>query len=130
MADTNKRNFKKTETGYSVTRGFIDETINNIKGKRTDWSKDEIKHLLKTNDEMAIKSLLKIYNLQTEDEKDSKETSDHNNIGFNAYDAKPLSDIAEQIVKNKFITHAQVSYVRSKLIKYSGQLASIANGEV
>lgn len=95
-----------------------------------EWTTEDIKHLLKTNKTFVIHSLIKMYNLQTKDEKNIRETIEHNGIGFNGVDAKPLSGIAEQIITNSFITCKQFDYVQRKIIKYHKQLLKIANGQL
>lgn len=130
MANT-KIGFNATETGYAVTKKYIDTAMSNeIKAERNDWTKEEIKHLIKTNDNFVIKSLIRLYNYQTEDEKNTGETENNNNVGFNGYDAKPLTDLVNQIVKFKFVTFGQVAFIRNKLYKYSNQIAKIANGVI
>lgn len=95
-----------------------------------EWTTEDIKRLLKTNKTFVIRSLIKMYNLQTEGEKNIRETTEHNGIGFNGADAKPLSGIAEQIITNNFITCKQFDYVQRKIAKYHKQLLKIANGQL
>lgn len=94
------------------------------------WHKEEIQNLIKTNDKMVQRSLLKLYECQTEDEKTSKLTKEENGIGFNEFDSYVLSDIAEFCIKTGFLTAKQIQFVRRKIYKYAGQLTKIANGEI
>lgn len=92
------------------------------------WDKEEIVHLLQISDRFVVNSLLRLYDKQTVDEKNSRTTQHSNKMGFNAFDAKPLSGVAVQVIQNQFITPKQIGFCRSKLIKYAGQLTRIANG--
>lgn len=94
------------------------------------WTKDEIKHLLETNDRMVMKSIVKIYEKQTEDEKLAETTAHHNGVGFNGVDAELLSSYAKQILKGYTLSAKQMIWARKKIMKYSGQLTKIANGQL
>lgn len=94
------------------------------------WTKEQIKHLLETSDKMVHRSIVKLYEKQTEDEKRSGGTKYHNNIGFNGIDAPLLTSFAKQILAGKTLTKKQMYYARKKIMKYSTQLTKIANGEL
>lgn len=94
------------------------------------WTKEEIKNLIQTNDKMVIRSLIQLYNKQTADEKIVHEAAYQNGIGFNGADAAILSSFVEFYQDRNFLTAKQISIARKKLVKYSGQLARIANKEV
>ncbi len=92
------------------------------------WKKDEIKLLLETNDKAVIRGLIRIYERQTEDERKAYNTRYENGIGFNGSDAPILSKLAAFYLKNGYLSLKQLQLVRKKMLKYSGQLAAIANG--
>lgn len=94
------------------------------------WTKDEILSLIKTNDKMVIRSVLKLYDYQTDREKLNMSTGEENGVGFNKYDSPFLTSIAQQIKKNYQLTTKQINVVRKKLLKYAGQLTRIANYEI
>ena len=94
------------------------------------WTKEEIKELLAKNDEMVKRSVLKLYEKQTDYEKLSQSTQEDNGVGFNGADATILSSFAEFIKKTGFLTPKQIGIARRKLMKYSSQLARIANGRI
>lgn len=94
------------------------------------WTKEEIKELLEKNDEMVKRSVLKLYERQTELEQSSEETREDNGVGFNGADAPILSSFAKFIIKAGFLTSKQTAIARKKLVKYSNQLAKIANGKI
>ena len=92
------------------------------------WTKEEIKELLEKNDEMVKRSVLKLYEKQTDYEKATQSTQEYNGVGFNGTDSTILSSFAEFIKKTGFLTTKQTTIARKKLMKYSNQLAKIANG--
>ena len=94
------------------------------------WTKEEIKALLETNNKMVEKSIVKIYELQTEDEKDWKETSHTNGIGYNGVDAQYMSSLAEWILSGRKLTSKQLQFGRKKIMKYAKQLTKVANEEI
>ncbi len=95
------------------------------------WTKEEIKEKLKTDDAWLVRGLLAIHARQTDDEKSSETTKEDNGIGFSAFDASILTDLVNQYKRTDgFFSKRQIALIRKKMIKYSGQLARIANGEV
>lgn len=92
-----------------------------------EWTKEEIKKLVETNDTMLCRSLVKLYECQTADEQRSKETKEHNGEGFNALDAEIMSSIAEFYIDRGYITEKQKAVVRRKIMKYVSQITRLAN---
>lgn len=86
------------------------------------WNKENIQNLIRTNDRALIKALLKIYENQTEEEKNAEETLYHNGVGFTGVDAKILSSFAEFYLKNGFLTKKQMIITRNKMVKYHKQI--------
>lgn len=91
------------------------------------WTEEEIKELVQTNDTVLYGALKKLYACQTADEQNSKETKEHNGVGFNGFDAEFLSSVAEFLLKRGFLTEKQKMYTRKKLVKYNKQLTKLAN---
>jgi len=91
------------------------------------WTKEEIKEMLKTNDKAVLRGIVAIYNKQTSEEQQIKETNVTNGKGFNGVDARFLSSLAEQIMQSNRLTEKQIVSARKVILKYSGQLANIAN---
>ena len=91
------------------------------------WTQDEIKHLLEVNDKMVCRSLIKLYELQTESERDTGSTHVHNGVGFNGPDAPIMTSFAKFFKKTGFLTDKQMAICRKKLMKYSKQLVRLAN---
>lgn len=92
-----------------------------------EWTVGEIKGLMERNDQMVCTSLLKVYSLQTDGERVSGQTKEHNNVGFNGVDAGFLSSCAEFLKKSGFLTPKQMPLVRKKMLKYAKQVTWLAN---
>ena len=86
-----------------------------------------IKARISVDDAWLMRGVLAIYAQQTAEEQRTEQTIEKNGVGFNGCDAVFLSSIAEFIKRNGFLTPKQLRYTRMKMIKYSGQLARIAN---
>lgn len=91
------------------------------------WSKGEITHLLETNDTMVSRSLVKIYEKQTLDERSAEMTAYRNGVGFNVRDARFGTSLAKVMERGGTLSDKQIISARKMLIKYSGQLTKIAN---
>jgi hypothetical protein len=93
------------------------------------WTKEEIREKIKTDDNWLIRGLLAIYDRQTEEEQSNHTTNVHNGIGFSAFDAEFMTNVAKWYNNKGFLSEKQLMHVRKKMLKYSGQLARIANGQ-
>lgn len=98
-----------------------------ITGVRKIWTEEEIKNVLKTNEEFLYHALMFLYNQQTETEKYNGNTSEHNGVGFNAYDAPYLSAIARSYIQYGHLTKGQKEKTIPLIMKYSKQLMKEAN---
>lgn len=100
------------------------------------WSDAEIRHKLATNDKWLVRGIVAIYQKQTASERRAKSTHKRNGVGFNSVDAGFLSDLAQSAIDWKeqhgelSLTDAQIRAAREQMLKYAGQLADIANGEI
>ena len=94
------------------------------------WTESEISSLIESNDAMVIRSVKKLYEYQTNDEKVAEHTKHLNGVGFNAFDASFLTSIAKQIINERSLSKNQLRITRKKLKKYTKQLTRIANKEV
>jgi hypothetical protein len=107
------------------------------------WTKDSMKAAIPTASEKWLAAaVIALWHRQTEDEKSTDSTNHHNNKGFTGADAKRLSLIAKCALANKHLDKPfsqstgkksgksnawMVGQLQKRLIKYSGQLAMIAN---
>jgi len=94
------------------------------------WTKDEIAHLLETNDGFLFRALGRVYERQTAEEQLSQATLKQNGVGFNGVDAQVLSDIYTRSLRYGGLTARQTALVRRKMRKYAGQVTQIANGRL
>lgn len=121
--------FHKEYFEYGCEHGFItiQDYYDNVYNQKKVWTKDEIKDHMKNEDAWLYRGILAIYNRQTDNEQFSGETHDSNGVGFNGVDAPIMSSFAEFLKKTGFLTEKQQVIARKKMMKYAGQLASIAN---
>lgn len=113
---------------------FDDEYVNSlicrdVEVKRV-YDVEEIRDYLKKSDRFVINSLIKMYMMQTAEEQEGKSTEYKNGVGFNAFDANVLSNIARQCINEHYITVKQVNLVYNKIKKYAKQITQIANGNI
>lgn len=94
------------------------------------WTKEEVKELIATKDEMVRRGLLVIFALQTADEKNSEHTTHTNGVGFTGFDGELMSSFAHQLKEKGYLSPKQLEMTRKKLVKYASQLAKVANGEL
>lgn len=100
----------------------------NTKAKKV-WTVEEITKLLQTNDEMLYRSMKKLYQLQTADEKLMKSTHETNGVGFNKIDAEFMTSLCEFLMWRGFLTDKQKLIARKRIMKYAKQLTKIANAQ-
>lgn len=100
-----------------------------------EYTIEQIRELVTTDDEWAIHAILALYERQTADEQDSRQTSHKNRMGFTGVDAGFLSDLAIRILDKKerypkhpewWLTEGQLKAAKPKLGKYAKQLYTIA----
>lgn len=101
--------------------------------KKEEWKKlnkkqweIELKVLLRTNNKALLKSVVCIYDSQTDEEKMLKESKEENGIGFTKEDAKCLSDIARKIKRGENIEYKYIILLRKRMPKYWKQLMNIS----
>lgn len=91
------------------------------------WTKERIAELLRRNDLAVEKAIVAIYNRQTQDEKSSEDTKHHTGVGFSGAHAKRGSYYARWILGNRHLTHGHLERARAIALRYTQQLAEIAN---
>lgn len=87
---------------------------------------DNIKKSIKSSPSAAVKALLLLYSFQTMDEKDKALTLHSNSVGFNAYDAAFLTDLARKVLSGVKLSSRQLQALQNSLIKYHRQLLPFA----
>ena len=100
------------------------------------WTKEMVREALLAKDENVWAGVVTLYRKQTRSEQAQAHSTQKNGVGFNKRDAKFMTSLAEQIIRNKakgyryLLTERQTEYARRIIWKYAGQLAKIANGEL
>ena len=91
------------------------------------WNSSLIRERLERSDKWVIEAVLRIFEYQTAEEQNNHSTHEDNGVGFNGVDAELLSSYAVFAKRTGTLTKGQMVYARKKILKYSGQLAEIAN---
>lgn len=94
------------------------------------WKKEEIRKLFEENDKAVERGLVVVYSLQTAYEQAVHSTIEHNGVGFNANDAEFLTSLAQSVLQYGSLTPKQLKFGRKRMLKYAGQLAKVANGQI
>lgn len=91
--------------------------------------RDFVKAKLATDPIWAQQALIKIFEFQTLEEQNSKDTIFHNGVGFNGTDGRFLSSLALQFKKNRRLSEKQMEHVFKKIPKYWNQVVKISDKE-
>jgi len=91
------------------------------------WTREAIQIILETNTKAVERGIVRIYERQTEDEQQSDNTKHSNSRGFNAADAKYGSYLARWVIGGRHLSGKHLAKAREMTIRYSGQLADLAN---
>lgn len=94
------------------------------------WNAKLIRERLLVSDKWVTEGVIRIFEYQTAEEQNADVTVEDNGVGFNGADAELLSSYAKFAMKSGFLTKGQMVYARKKMLKYSGQLAKIANSKI
>ena len=94
------------------------------------YTKDQIKIQLQKSQKWLEKAVVAIYKKQTALEQNREKTLEHNGIGFNGPDSRVLSYYARWIMSGNNLSGKHLCLAQKKMLKYSGQLTKIANGEM
>ena len=100
------------------------------------WTKDEVRSLLERSDEAVWKGIVAIDNRQTMSERMTGDAVVHNRRGFGKYDAAfggKMANLVRQWQRGEStfanpLSYPQTLATRKLLLKYTRQLAEIANG--
>lgn len=92
---------------------------------QTEW-KAYLQDLVSQNDIALLRSIVLIDNLQTEPERQARESVEDNNVGWTKQDAKEMGDIADKVRKGEQLTEGELAKSRNKMKKYWKQLMFIS----
>jgi len=90
---------------------------------------DFIREKLQSDATWAVKGMVRIYEFQTEHEKNIGNTTDNNGVGFSGIDGDILSSFAEQVKKGRTLSMKQMSVVYGSMPKYATQLQRIVDNK-
>ena len=91
------------------------------------WTKEKIYDLLTSNNQAVLKGIITLYESQSESERISGMLNKHDGKGFNRFDFPFFREIYNKLSKGYSITQYELNLARNKILKYSKQLAYIAN---
>jgi hypothetical protein len=91
----------------------------------TIYTKEFIQSKLSTDVKWIERGIVVLYNLQTQDEKESTETKWENGVGYNSSDSRYLTYCAKWIMKGNKLSGQHLDKCSKKLPKYWKQIQSI-----
>lgn len=99
---------------------MVNEDWRNFKSKK-EWE-IYFKYKIPRNNELLKRSILVIYELQTNTEQEKEQTKERNGVGFNSADDKVLSKIAKKLKNKEQLTNKELEIARLRITKYWKQL--------
>ena len=95
------------------------------------YTREQIDELLLSHHRAVEVGIVRLYQLQTEDEKQSEQTHHDNNKGFQSCYAKKGTKMAKSILEGWSLTEGYWKGTALKIcLKHSRQLRDIANGDL
>lgn len=91
--------------------------------------KEYVQRQLRTNPSWALQGLTKIFDFQTEEEKEYESTHVHNGVGFTGADGEILASFAKQFKQRGSLSPKQMDLLYKKMPKYWKQIISISDQE-
>lgn len=90
---------------------------------------EQVRKWILYNDKAVKRAAIVLYSEQDSDEKAYGCSIKVNDRGFNRYDSAFLQGFAEKCIHNWDISYKELNKARYKLLKYSKQIATIANSK-
>lgn len=84
--------------------------------------REYLKTKLATDSGWALRGLERIWENQTQDEKASMQTRDHNGVGFSGCDAEILTSFVQQYHRRGQLSPKQMQIVHKKMPRYWKQI--------
>ena len=81
---------------------------------------------LETSRAWAERALVVLHDYQTQSERDAYQTIDHNEVGFNSFDAPLLSQLAEKVKREEPLNSWELNMAFRRVPKYAKQLVQVA----
>ena len=86
-----------------------------------------LRERLGSDNTFAAQHLVKIYQQQTDDEKNMEQSQQQNGVGFTAYDADFLSSLAKQYIERRSLSPTQMALLMKRMPKYAKQILGMVN---
>lgn len=94
------------------------------------YTLEDVKEYLATNRKWVEGAIVKLYEFQTADEQQGEYTTNKNNVGFNAFDAKTLSYYATWIKNGNHLSGKFLAKAFELMPKYAKQILDCINRKV
>lgn len=95
--------------------------------EQKEWTREEIEDLISKSNKAVGRALVRLYERQTQEEKNVDAALVENGRGFSKVDAEFGSSLARSFTEYGHFTGKQLPYARKIALKYAGQLLEIAN---
>ena len=89
------------------------------------YTLEEVKENLRTKRYWTEKAIVRLFEEQTEHEKQSAMTAIRNNVGFNATDAAIMTSFAQRLLQGRALSEKQLAIAQRRIPKYAKQLLSL-----
>jgi len=107
-----------------------------MENKKTDWTREEINRMLDDSPAAVEQAIIRLWERQTQREKDTSTTQLHNTVGFCAFSARSGTKLARFILsarkkgtaKGSRLFAQNMEKARRIAKRHSKQLVDIANG--
>ena len=91
------------------------------------YQAEDIKVRLMTDQRWIEKAILTLFDRQTRDEQRAERAIVHNGVGFTGPDSRMMTYYANWLRSGKHLSGRHLEAARTRIQKYAGQLARIAN---
>lgn len=89
--------------------------------------RDFLKSKLSTDKDWAIRAMIRIYDYQTDVEKNYQDTIDRNYVGFSGADGSIMMSVCEFYKKYNYVSPKQLALIFKKMPKYWHQIYTISD---
>ena len=86
------------------------------------WTVTKLKYLIKNDERVLERAMIKIESRQTDRESKYHSTSNANGVGFSKFDAKPMGDIVKAMKEGRTSMPEQWNHAKNTMPKYASQL--------
>lgn len=91
------------------------------------YKAEDFKVRLMNDQKWIERAILVLYDRQTREEQRAERAIEHNGVGFTGPDSHIMTYYAEWLRAGKHLSGRHLAAARTRVVKYAGQLAKIAN---